>query len=170
MIAVADVQATSRWYQQVLGLASGHGGPAYEQLMAGDALVLQLHAWDAEEHGQLGDPARKPYGNGVLLWFHEANVARAYERALERGAEVVEPLHVNPLAHHLEFSLRDPNGYIVRRVGRARRSRLKPPPSCVPRPGGSGPARRPALQRVPRNHASAPFAAWRPVANEAVSR
>jgi catechol 2,3-dioxygenase-like lactoylglutathione lyase family enzyme len=113
MIAVDDVQATSGWYQQVLGLASGHGGPEYEQLMAGDVLVLQLHRWDADEHGHLGDPARKPYGNGVLLWFHEAVVVQAYDRAVASAAEVVEPLHVNPLAHHREFSLRDPNGYIV---------------------------------------------------------
>jgi catechol 2,3-dioxygenase-like lactoylglutathione lyase family enzyme len=113
MIAVDDVQPTSRWYQQVLGLASGHGGPEYEQLMAGDLLALQLHRWDADEHGAFGDPARKPCGNGVQLWFHEAGVAQAWARAVERGAEVVEPLHVNPLAHHREFSLRDPNGYIV---------------------------------------------------------
>ena len=113
MIAVADVQATSRWYQQMLGLASGHGGPEYEQLMAGDVLALQLHAWNADEHGQLGDPARKPYGNGVLLWFHEAGIAQAWARAVAFGAEVVEALHVNPLASHREFSLRDPNGYVV---------------------------------------------------------
>lgn len=112
MIGVADVPATSRWYQQVLGLSSGHGGPEYEQLMTGDALALQLHRWDAHEH-HLGDPARKPWGNGVLLWFHESEVEQAWARALGHGAEVVEALHVNPLAHHREFTLRDPDGYLV---------------------------------------------------------
>jgi catechol-2,3-dioxygenase len=43
MIAVADVQQASRWYQQVLGAISGHGGPEYEQLMVGGELVMQLH-------------------------------------------------------------------------------------------------------------------------------
>ena len=43
MIAVADVEEASRWYQQVLGAASGHGGPEYEQLLVGGQLVLQLH-------------------------------------------------------------------------------------------------------------------------------
>jgi catechol 2,3-dioxygenase-like lactoylglutathione lyase family enzyme len=113
MIAVHDVASTSRWYQQALGLTSGHGGPEYEQLMSGDMLVLQLHRWDADEHAHLGDPAVRPYGNGVLLWFHEPDVARAWDRAVACGAEVVEPLHVNPLAHHREFWLRDPEGYVV---------------------------------------------------------
>jgi catechol 2,3-dioxygenase-like lactoylglutathione lyase family enzyme len=113
LIAVHDVAATSRWYQDVLGLASGHGGPDYEQLMAGEALALQLHHWNPQEHPHLGDPALGPCGNGVMLWFHEAAVAQAYERAVAHGAEVLWALHVNPLAQHREFSLRDPNGYVV---------------------------------------------------------
>lgn len=113
MIAVRDVQAASAWYQRTLGLASGHGGDEYEQLVAGNELVLQLHGWDAHEHPHLGDPAREPHGNGVLLWFHEAEVASAYARAVAAGAEVLQPLHVNPLAHHREFWLRDLDGYKV---------------------------------------------------------
>ena len=35
MIAVRDVEASSRWYQQLLGLRSDHGGPEYERLLAG---------------------------------------------------------------------------------------------------------------------------------------
>jgi catechol 2,3-dioxygenase-like lactoylglutathione lyase family enzyme len=113
MIAVADVEATSRWYQNTLGLRSGHGGKEYEQLLSGDDLVLQLHEWDAHEHPHLGNPARKPYGNGVVLWFIEPNVKQVYETARAAGADVLEPLKVNPLAQAWEFWLRDPNGYIV---------------------------------------------------------
>lgn len=113
MIAVADVAATSAWYQKSLGLASGHGGDEYEQLLAGDEVVLQLHAWHADEHPHLGDPAFAPRGNGVVLWFHEPDVAAAFERALAAGAEILQALHVNPLAHHREFWLRDPEGYKV---------------------------------------------------------
>ena len=43
MIAVRDVEASSRWYQQLLGLRSDHGGPEYERLLADGTLVLQLH-------------------------------------------------------------------------------------------------------------------------------
>jgi catechol 2,3-dioxygenase-like lactoylglutathione lyase family enzyme len=113
MIAVADVAATSRWYQRVLGLASAHGGAEYEMLCSEGALVLQLHNWDADEHPHLGDPNMPPYGNGVLLWFKDESISGAYERAVAAGAHVLEPLKVNPLAQHREFWLRDPNGYTV---------------------------------------------------------
>ena len=43
LIAVSDVEASSRWYQQLLGCRSAHGGTEYERLISGDALILQLH-------------------------------------------------------------------------------------------------------------------------------
>jgi predicted enzyme related to lactoylglutathione lyase len=113
LIAVQDVEATSSWYQSVLGLTSGHGGPDYEQLISDREMVLQLHAWDAHEHPHLGDPTSRPHGNGVVLWFHEPNVVAAYERAVRAGAQVLEPIKINPLASHREFWLQDPNGYKV---------------------------------------------------------
>jgi catechol 2,3-dioxygenase-like lactoylglutathione lyase family enzyme len=113
MLAVHDVPASSAWYQRVLGLTSGHGGSEYERLLSGQELVLQLHEWDAPEHPNLGDPAKTPYGNGVVLWFHEPAVSAAFSRAVAEGAVVLEPLKVNPLANHREFWLRDPNGYTV---------------------------------------------------------
>lgn len=86
MIAVANVEASSAWYQRVLGLASGHGGPEYEQLLSGGEIVLQLHHWDAHEHPHLGDPASTPYGNGVVLWFHAEAIDEAFARAVSAGA------------------------------------------------------------------------------------
>lgn len=72
-----DVTATSAWYQRVLGLTSGHGGAEYERLLADNELVLQLHRWDAHDHANVGDPALQAYGNGVVLWFHDADVVEA---------------------------------------------------------------------------------------------
>ena len=118
MLVVDDVAATSGWYQRVLGLTSAHGGAEYEMLCAEDRLVLQLHRWDAHEHPHLGDPDLRPYGNGVLLWFTEDDVAAAWSRAVAAGASVLQPLQVNPLAQHREFWLRDPNGYTVVVSGR----------------------------------------------------
>jgi catechol 2,3-dioxygenase-like lactoylglutathione lyase family enzyme len=113
MIAVRDVQIASLWYQRVLGLSSGHGGDEYEQLVAAGEVVLQLHTRNAHEHPHLLDPDGPAGGNGVALWFHDGAVAAAYARALAAGAEVLEPLHVNPLAQHREFWLRDADGYKV---------------------------------------------------------
>ena len=72
MLQVPDVVAASEWYQQTLGFVSGHGGDEFEMLYAGEPyaspLLLQLHRWDAHEHGFLGSPDI-PVGNGVSLWF-----------------------------------------------------------------------------------------------------
>jgi hypothetical protein len=63
LIAVSDVEASSRWYQRLRGCESGHGGPEYERLVSKDVLLLQLHRFDVEHHhGRIGDPADKPYG------------------------------------------------------------------------------------------------------------
>lgn len=128
MIAVRDVEASSRWYQKILGLRSGHGGSEYEQLLAGDSMVLQLHRREAEEHPHLVEHEDVPCGNGVVLWFAEEEIDAAYERAVQAGATVLEPLHVNPLAHHREFWIRDLDGYVVAVSGS--RGDLRPAPAA----------------------------------------
>jgi catechol 2,3-dioxygenase-like lactoylglutathione lyase family enzyme len=114
LIAVRDVEARSRWYQQLLGCTSGHGGAEYERLVdpAGN-LILQLHAWEAHEHPHMGDPAIRPYGNGVLLWFEIDDFDAAVGRARDMAVEILEGPRVNPNANHREIWLRDPEGYGV---------------------------------------------------------
>ena len=118
LIAVHDVQASSRWYQAVLGFASGHGGPEYEQLMSGDRMVMQLHHWDAHEHPHIGDSGSQPYGNGVVLWFQTDDFDGALGRVRAGNAQVLEGPQVNASANHREIWLRDPDGYVVVVAGR----------------------------------------------------
>jgi predicted enzyme related to lactoylglutathione lyase len=113
LICVADVEASSSFYQTLLGATSGHGGSEYERVMSGDGFVLQLHDWDAHDHAHLGDPGRTPYGNGVLLWFEVDDLDAAARRAAALGAEILEALHDNPRAGHRELWLRDPDGYTL---------------------------------------------------------
>lgn len=119
MLMVSDVEATSRWYQRLLGCESAHGGPHYERLVSGDVLILQLHNWETEhEHGRIGDPTDRPYGNGVLLWFEVDDFDAAVARAGELRAGIILPPHRNPAQGqggpgHRECWLRDPNGYTV---------------------------------------------------------
>ncbi len=113
MLAVRDVEASSRWYQELLGCQSGHGGSEYEMLEADGQLLLQLHQWNAHEHPNMGDPDAAPHGYGVLLWFRTEGFNAAVERARAMGAHVVEDPHVNPLADHRECSIRDPDGYTI---------------------------------------------------------
>lgn len=119
LICVSDVEASSRWYQRLLGFQSAHGGPEYERLVVGGKLILQLHRWEVEHHhGPIGDPNVKPYGNGVLLWFEIGDFDAAVTRAEAMGVEIVMPRHRNPPdgnggPNHWECWLRDPNGYTV---------------------------------------------------------
>ncbi len=116
MLQVRDVAASSRWYQNSLGLVSGHGGDEFEMLFHGDRFLLQLHHLDAHEHGILLSDPDAPIGRGVSLWFESpdrAGFEALFARANRAGAEVVEPPHWNALAHHHEATLVDPDGYIV---------------------------------------------------------
>lgn len=120
MIAVRDVEASSRWYQQLLGLKADHGGPHYERLLSNGALVLQLHNWQTEhDHGRIGDPTAEP-GNGVLLWFGEvSDFDDVVARAEGLGATIVLPPRRNPPSGegngpgHREVWVQDPDGYMV---------------------------------------------------------
>jgi catechol 2,3-dioxygenase-like lactoylglutathione lyase family enzyme len=119
LITVTDVEASSRWYQKLLGCESAHGGPVYERLVSKGALVLQLHHFDVEHHhGPIGDRNDKPYGNGVLLWFEIDDFDAAMTRVAELKPEIVLAKHRNPPDHdggpnHWECWLRDPDGYTV---------------------------------------------------------
>ncbi len=114
LICVRDVEASSRWYRQVLGCTGDHGGDGYARLFYRGSLILQLHLWEAEhDHGPIGDPELKPYGNGVLLWFEVDDFDQAMQRVAELKAEVLKPRHRNPRPNHWECWLRDPDGYTV---------------------------------------------------------
>ena len=114
MLFVDDVEATSRWFQSLLGLKSAHGGKEYEMLMD-DAkqLVLQLHRADAEEHGGERLPAGSARGAGVLLYCKVEDVRAAHARAKAMQATVEgEPVFIKQ-AGHTEFVVRSPDGYAL---------------------------------------------------------
>lgn len=119
LIAVSDVEASSLWYQRLLGCRSNHGGPSYEQLVSNGRLVLQLHSFEAEHHhGPIADPHDRPYGNGVLLWFEVDDFDGVLERAGEMAVDIVIPRHRNPPdanggPNHWECWIKDPDGYVV---------------------------------------------------------
>jgi catechol 2,3-dioxygenase-like lactoylglutathione lyase family enzyme len=115
---VRDVEASSRWYQHLLGCRSAHGGPNYERLERDGRLILQLHRWDVtHHHGPIGDPALPP-GNGLLLWFEVADFDTAAARLADLRPQIVLPRHRNPPdkdggPNHWEIWFRDLDGYTV---------------------------------------------------------
>lgn len=119
LIAVASVRASARWYTTILDVESlaahdpsGHDD-VYDRLIAGDDLVLQLHARAAEPHPSLAGATPGQLGRGVLLWFEVDDFDATVARAKKIRAHVVEPPHVNESAGHREIWLRDPDGYVV---------------------------------------------------------
>jgi hypothetical protein len=113
LLCVHDVQASSAWYQQLLGCTSAHGGREYERLVAHEQLILQLHRWDVDhDHGPLGDPALRPYGNGVLLWFELEDFDAAVSRAMALKAETLKERRLSENGNW-EYWLRDLDGYTV---------------------------------------------------------
>jgi catechol 2,3-dioxygenase-like lactoylglutathione lyase family enzyme len=114
LISVTDVEASSRWYQRLLGCRSDHGGKEYERLVHDGVLVLQLHHFEVEHHhGPIGDPADRPYGNGLLLWFEVDDFEVAVARVEELKAEIVMAPYHHVGASQWEVWLRDPDGYVV---------------------------------------------------------
>jgi catechol 2,3-dioxygenase-like lactoylglutathione lyase family enzyme len=110
------VRSSSRWYQQLLGLdplPEHQHRDFYERLFSAGELLLQLHAWDAENHPNLVNADAAPIGHGVLLWFEVDNFDEVLDQASALRADIVLEAHFNPAPQHREVWLRDPDGYVV---------------------------------------------------------
>jgi catechol 2,3-dioxygenase-like lactoylglutathione lyase family enzyme len=116
LIAVRDVRASSVWYAELLGADTLPDHPhrdLYDRIWRSGRLLLQLHAWDAEDHPNLVNADAAPHGHGVVLWFQVDDFDSVVERARRLEAEVIEEPHFNPAPRHREIWLRDPDGYVV---------------------------------------------------------
>ena len=115
IIGVADVPASQKWYQSLLGLPDA--APAHDyfgQIVDPDGTVLLcLHEWGAHEHPSLTSPDHAKPGNGLLLFFRVDDFDVALAAALELDSRFEEEPHLNPNTGTMEFSLRDPDGYFV---------------------------------------------------------
>jgi catechol 2,3-dioxygenase-like lactoylglutathione lyase family enzyme len=116
LIAVRNVRESSKWYRELLGFDSLPEHPhreTYDRMQCGGELILQLHAWDKEDHPNLVNALAAPHGHGVLLWFEVDDFDKVVERARGLRAQVLLEPHINPNPEHREMWLRDPDGYVV---------------------------------------------------------
>lgn len=116
LIAVRNVRESSRWYTELLGadsLPEHEHRDFYDRLTCSGELLLQLHAWDEEQHPNLVNADAAPPGHGVLLWFEVDDFDAVVERARGLCAEIVLEPRFNPAPRHREIWLRDPDGYVV---------------------------------------------------------
>ena len=115
IIGVADVPASFKWYQSLLGLPVTTPGHHYfGQILDTDGTVLLcLHQWGAHEHPSLTSADHATPGNGLLLFFRVDDFAEALPRARALVSALEEEPHLNTSTGTLEFALRDPEGYYV---------------------------------------------------------
>lgn len=115
IVGVADVPASFKWYQSLLGVpATAPVHSYFGQILDSDGTVLLcLHEWGAHEHPTLSSPDHASPGNGLWLFFRVDDFDEALSRARSLvGAFEQEP-EVNPATGTREFTHRDPDGYYV---------------------------------------------------------
>ena len=116
LIAVRNVRASSRWYGELFAADTLPDHPhrdVYDRIWRSGRLLLQLHAWDAEDHPNLVNADAAPHGHGVVLWFQVDDFDLTVERARRLEAEIIEEPRFNPAPRHREIWIRDPDGYVV---------------------------------------------------------
>jgi hypothetical protein len=116
LIAVRNVRKSSSWYQTLLAadaMPDHEHRSMYDRIYCDGQLVLQLHAWDEDNHPNLVNANLAPVGHGVLVWFLVRDFEAAVRRARSLHAQVIEEPHVNPNARQKEMWIRDPDGYVV---------------------------------------------------------
>jgi predicted enzyme related to lactoylglutathione lyase len=74
IIAVKDVEASSKWYQSVFGCKSMHGGKEFDVLVSENGeILICLHKWGEHQHPTMINPRITP-GNGLILYFRTDNM------------------------------------------------------------------------------------------------
>ncbi len=114
IIAVKDVEASSKWYQQIFGFKRAHGGKERFAVLVSEnnEILLCLHKWDEHEHPTMINP-ELTQGNGLILYFRTENLDLIRQHVNEMGSTVEEDIHLNSNSLKKEFSLRDPDGYYL---------------------------------------------------------
>jgi predicted enzyme related to lactoylglutathione lyase len=113
IIAVKDVEASSKWYQSVFGCKSMHGGNDFRTLVSeNDEILICLHKWGEHQHPTMTNPSITP-GNGLILYFRTENMDVIRQNVEKIGGFIEEDIHLNPNSRKKEFSFRDPDGYYL---------------------------------------------------------
>ncbi len=113
IIAVMNVEESSKWYQTVFGCRSIHEGNEFDVLVSKeDEIFICLHKWRAHEHPTMKSPNITP-GNGLILYFRTENMEDIRQNLRKIGYSVEEEIQLNPNSRKKEFSIIDLNGYYL---------------------------------------------------------
>jgi catechol-2,3-dioxygenase len=111
IIAVKDVNESSKWYQSVFGCKRTHGGNDFAVLVdESNEVLVCLHKWGEHEHPTMKNPKIKP-GNGLILYYKTDNLEAIRQNIEKINYPVEEDIHLNPNSTKKEFSIRDNDDY-----------------------------------------------------------
>lgn len=113
IIAVRDVEMSSRWYQKLLGCQGTHGGPHFEMLadQSGEHFLF-LHKWNEHDHPTLSE-LNHDSGKGLILYLSVEDIRRTFENAKSLDATMEAPIALSENSGKEEFSMRDQDGYYL---------------------------------------------------------
>ncbi|MHC4952256.1 MAG: VOC family protein [Planctomycetota bacterium] len=107
IVATVRMEELAAWYAAVLELGEWERLPGHLGQRVGEVYF----GFDAVDEVSDGDPS------GFVAWFHVDDVFQTFDRAVEAGAEVLEPPKEKPFGYTLAC-VRDPDG---NRVGLAQK-------------------------------------------------
>lgn len=112
ILIVEDMDRTLRFYTEVLGLCLGHRSGDYAQLDTG-ATRLGFYTREAMAK-TLGLSLNLPtqYAPGFEIGFKVADVDRAFQELVTRGALPVTPPITRPWGQRTAY-IRDPDGHLI---------------------------------------------------------
>ncbi|MEO6719608.1 MAG: VOC family protein [Ferruginibacter sp.] len=113
IIAVKDVDASSKWYEKIFGFKRTHAGNEFAVLVSeDDEIILCLHKWGEHDHPTMTNP-NITKGNGLILYFRTENMDTIRQNVEKINGIVEEDIHLNTNSLKKEFSLRDLDGYYL---------------------------------------------------------
>ncbi|WKV12633.1 VOC family protein [Marivirga harenae] len=113
IIAVQNVNESSKWYQSVFNCKRTHGGDEFAVLAdENNEVLVCLHKWGKHEHPTMKNP-KITSGNGLILYFRTENMDLIRENLRRLKYPVEEEIHQNPNSTKMEFSVRDLDGYYL---------------------------------------------------------
>ncbi len=113
IIAVADVEKSSQWYQDLLICNALHGGSEFEILAdENNEIFLCLHKWEIHAHPTMSDPSVTP-GNGLIIYLRVENLETIWRNAQNLNAVIEDPPHKNENSGFEQFCIRDLDGYFL---------------------------------------------------------
>ncbi len=112
MIAVKDVQSTSKLFSELFDWKSAHGGSEFDILIdEKNTPSLLLHERLAHDHHRFEGVLEKPLGVGQTLYVFLTSIDEVYGKVQSKNLKIIEPLFLNQNSGAREFTFKIDEGH-----------------------------------------------------------